>query len=59
MQKLNIGISSVEQIFHIADIHIRNYNRHDEYRKIFTEVYKAVDATTRKIYCIYSRRHCA
>ena len=43
MQKLDIGISSVEQIFHIADIHIRNYNRHDEYRKIFTELYKAVD----------------
>lgn len=48
MQKLNIGISSVEQIFHIADIHIRNYNRHDEYRKIFTEVYKAVDALPEK-----------
>ena len=43
MQKLDIGIRSVEQILHIADIHIRNYNRHDEYRKVFKELYKAVD----------------
>jgi len=43
MQKLDIGISSVEQILHIADIHIRNYNRHDEYRKVFKELYKAVE----------------
>ena len=43
MQKLDIGISAVEKVFHIADIHIRNYNRHDEYRKIFKELYKAVD----------------
>ena len=32
-------------ILHIADIHIRNYTRHYEYRKVFDKLYKAVDNT--------------
>ena len=32
-------------ILHIADIHIRNYTRHREYRKIFDKLYKAIDST--------------
>ena len=32
-------------ILHIADIHIRNYTRHHEYRKVFDKLYKAIDNT--------------
>ena len=43
MQNINIGFDKIEKILHIADIHIRNYQRHKEYRSIFKELYKAVD----------------
>ena len=32
-------------VLHIADIHIRNYTRHYEYRKVFDKLYKAIDNT--------------
>ena len=32
-------------ILHIADIHIRNYTRHREYRRVFDKLYAAVDNT--------------
>ena len=35
-------------ILHIADIHIRNYTRHAEYRKVFSKLYDAVDASPEK-----------
>ena len=41
--KINVGFAKLEKILHIADIHIRNYQRHKEYRSIFKELYKAVD----------------
>tara|TARA_B100000902_G_scaffold277684_1_gene263477 strand:+ start:1772 stop:4918 length:3147 start_codon:yes stop_codon:yes gene_type:complete len=44
MQHIDIGFEKVEKILHIADIHIRNYKRHKEYRSIFRELYKAVKA---------------
>jgi DNA repair exonuclease SbcCD ATPase subunit len=32
-------ISKVEKIIHIADVHIRNFKRHDEYRSVFEKLY--------------------
>ena len=41
MQTINIGFDNVEKILHIADIHIRNYKRHTEYRQVFEQLYEA------------------
>ena len=40
--KINVGFDKLEKILHIADIHIRNYQRHKEYRHVFRRLYKAV-----------------
>ena len=42
MQHVKVDFENVDKILHIADIHIRNYQRHKEYRSIFKELYKAV-----------------
>lgn len=42
-RKINPGFEQLESIMHIADIHIRNYQRHKEYREVFSELYKAAD----------------
>ena len=39
---INVGFNNVEKILHIADIHIRNYKRHKEYRSVFSQLYKDV-----------------
>ena len=33
------GLSRVDTILHIADVHIRNLKRHDEYRSVFEKLY--------------------
>ena len=43
MQHVKVEFESVDKILHIADIHIRNYQRHKEYRKVFRRLYKEVD----------------
>jgi DNA repair exonuclease SbcCD ATPase subunit len=37
---INVDFDKVEKILHIADIHIRNYKRHKEYRQVFRKLYK-------------------
>mgnify|MGYP003385378502 FL=1 len=44
MQKIDVGFKEAKQVLHIADIHIRNYKRHDEYRSVFKKLYEAVEA---------------
>ena len=39
MTELTIGISKIERIFHISDIHIRLYNRQKEYQDVFQKLY--------------------
>lgn len=34
------GISKIEKILHIADVHIRNFKRHDEYNSVFESLYE-------------------
>jgi DNA repair exonuclease SbcCD ATPase subunit len=41
--KIDVGFDKLEKVLHIADIHIRNYQRHKEYRKVFRQLYKEVD----------------
>lgn len=40
---IEVGFDSVEKILHVADIHIRNYTRHKEYRIVFEKLYAEVD----------------
>jgi len=37
---IDIGFKTVEKILHIADVHIRNYKRHKEYKQVFRKLYK-------------------
>ncbi len=32
------NVESLSRIFHISDIHIRNFKRHDEYRRVFSKL---------------------
>ena len=38
MKKIDIGVEKLEFIYHLSDIHIRNFKRHDEYRRVFRNV---------------------
>jgi len=38
--KIDVGFNKVECIAHIADVHIRNLRRHDEYKQVFIKLYK-------------------
>jgi len=42
MQFINIGIEKIDKIFHIADVHIRNVNRHKEYSEVFKKLYSHI-----------------
>lgn len=33
------GLSNIDVILHIADVHIRNFKRHDEYKSVFEKLY--------------------
>ena len=37
---IDVGFEQTEKILHVADIHIRNYKRHKEYRQVFRKLYK-------------------
>ena len=41
IKTIDIGFKKVDKILHVADIHIRNYQRHKEYREVFKHLYKA------------------
>lgn len=40
---INVNFESIDKILHVADIHIRNYKRHKEYREVFNQLYAQVD----------------
>jgi len=39
MQTINTGLTHIDKIFHVADVHIRNVNRHKEYTEVFKRLY--------------------
>ena len=38
---IDVDFEKVEKILHVADVHIRNYKRHKEYRQVFRKLYRA------------------
>ena len=36
----DVGFDKADKIMHIADVHIRNYKRHKEYKQVFRKLYK-------------------
>lgn len=45
MEKFNIGFEKIDKIYHIADIHIRNLRRHQEYKVVFDRTVEAIKKT--------------
>ena len=45
MNKIEIGIDRIEKIYHVADIHIRNLKRHQEYKTVFERTVEAIKKT--------------
>jgi 3',5'-cyclic AMP phosphodiesterase CpdA len=45
MQKINIGIDTINKIYHIADVHLRNLKRHKEYQIVFERTAAAIRNT--------------
>ena len=43
IKNISVEFDTLDTILHVADIHIRNYQRHTEYRAVFKELYKGVD----------------
>jgi DNA repair exonuclease SbcCD ATPase subunit len=41
--QLPIDLNKVDKIIHVADVHIRNYKRHDEYQEIFKKLYGEIE----------------
>lgn len=46
-------ITSIDKIYHIADIHIRNLKRHKEYKQVFKRLYSYISTTKTKNSIIY------
>jgi predicted MPP superfamily phosphohydrolase len=43
----------VKKILHIADVHIRNLKRHEEYRQVFDKLYASLKSETDENTIIY------
>lgn len=39
-------IKKIDRLYHVSDIHIRNFKRHEEYRKVFGELRKEITSTS-------------
>ena len=53
MQFIDIGINTIDKIFHVADVHVRNVNRHKEYVHVFKQLYKYIKTNKTKNSIIY------
>jgi len=42
IERSNLGLSKVERIHHISDVHVRNYKRHSEYNRVFENLYTKI-----------------
>ena len=45
VKKIDIGLSKIDRIYHVADVHVRNLKRHKEYRIVFNRLYKYIKST--------------
>jgi DNA repair exonuclease SbcCD ATPase subunit len=48
VKKCKLKISKLDRIIHISDIHVRNYKRHDEYRRVFHTLYNQLRETIKE-----------
>lgn len=48
IQKISIGMNSIQRIYHLSDIHIRNLKRHKEYKIVFQRTADYIKSTLRK-----------
>jgi DNA repair exonuclease SbcCD ATPase subunit len=44
-EKMDIGLSQIDYVAHVSDIHIRLTKHHDEYREAFANLYKEIQNT--------------
>ena len=52
IKKIETGIDKIDKIYHISDIHIRLQKRHDEYKKVFSNLYKQLKEDVGKSKCV-------
>ncbi len=45
MFTIDIGLEHIDKIYHIADVHVRNVKRHDEYQQVFKKLYTYIKKT--------------
>jgi len=45
MKKIEVGLTKIDKIYHLADIHIRNLKRHKEYNTVFARTVDAIKST--------------
>jgi len=45
MRTIETGIKSIDKIYHIADVHVRNVKRHKEYKLVFKRLYSYIKKT--------------
>jgi len=43
--KIETGLSKIDKIYHISDVHVRNLKRHEEYRIVFSRLYDYIRKT--------------
>jgi len=48
MQVIPTNIDKVDKIFHLADIHIRPFKRHAEYKQVFNKLYSSIKSRATK-----------
>ena len=53
MRVIDIRIDKIDKIFHVADVHIRNVNRHKEYVHVFKQLYTYIKKNRTKNSIIY------
>ena len=53
MFTIDIGLEHIDKIYHIADVHVRNVKRHDEYQQVFKKLYTYIKKTKTKDSLIY------
>ena len=53
MFTIDIGLEHIAKIYHIADVHVRNVKRHDEYQQVFKKLYTYIKQTKTKDSLIY------
>lgn len=41
-KKIDVGIEKLKKIYHVSDIHVRNFKRHHEYREVFSRLHDYV-----------------